>query len=135
MKHKLGASLGLATIIALGSASIALAGPIEGVTAHGAAVSEVARTDDGDTATTDAAAGLTHGATVSAIARAHGTLVSARARAQAAENAAAGQAQGADAATTGQVTGEAADAAAQDNAADAAADGLLRAAGRGVSGG
>jgi hypothetical protein len=120
MNRKLIATVGLASALAAGSASVALAGPPDGATGHGAEVSAVAKA-------AGYASGKARGEAVSAIAKVHGAAVSAAAKAMAAEKAAAGKAKGAEAAANGQANGS--DAAEdQSNANDAAEPGLLRAA-------
>jgi hypothetical protein len=101
---KLVTTIALASTIAVGSASIALAGQPAGASDQGAAVKAVAQA-------ADYASGKARGEAVSALAKQHGALISSEAK----------------------TTGDDASAAGQANAADAAAAGLAAAAAAGAN--
>jgi hypothetical protein len=95
---KLISTAALASVIAVGSASAALAGQPAGATDQGSSVSAVAKS-------AEFTSGKARGEAVSALAKQHGAAISALAKAQGAAAAAAGKAQGAAAADAGQATG------------------------------
>lgn len=106
---KIVSTLALASALAVGSASVALAGQPAGATGQGSLVSAVAQA-------AGYVSGKARGEAVSTTAKQHGALVSAAAKAQGAVAAAAGKARGSAAAAAGQANGT-------DAAADAGAAG------------
>lgn len=96
--NKFVSTVAMASVLAVGSASVALAGQPAGASDHGSAVAEVAKA-------ADSVAGKTHGEDVSTIAKEHGATISALAKVQGAAASAAGKAKGSAAADAHQATG------------------------------
>lgn len=119
-KRLITTTIGAISIVAFSATAVGAAQPT-GAGDHGTAVSAVAKAHD-------AVSGRAHGAAVSDLAKTHGAAVSAVAKAKGAAASAAGKARGAAAAAAGQTKGAGAAAAGKATGATASEPGRLKAA-------